>query len=193
MEFEIHITVSDFSKEKKEPFIAFCRSQGVKPVIIVLDKGNYINQPMITGIIECDNFEEANKEIEQLSAKFHEEGFTVVRKKVEISPKEESYFYNPIMKNGKPYYEWHGKVEADDLEMVKNLCEGHGGHLSRNSLSSNGKTRFVTLRDYEGSVQFYERVKNIHRVLGTKGIEFLEEEYELCIYDTKEELDSGWI
>jgi hypothetical protein len=36
-------------------------------------------------------------------------------------------------------------------------------------------------------------VENIHRILETNAIELLKEEYELCIYDSREELDSGWI
>ncbi|WP_240343924.1 hypothetical protein [Paenibacillus sp. SYP-B3998] len=165
----------------------------MKPVMIVLDQGNYINQPMITGVIQRTDFHEANKEIEKIAAKFQNNGFIVVRKKVEISPKEETYFHQPIITNSKPYFEWHGKVQVDDVAILKNLCESHGGHISRNSLNVNGKVRFITVREYESAKQFYDRVEKIHTILHVNRIELLIEQYELCIYDSREELDSGWI
>lgn len=193
MDFEIHITVNDLKIEEKESFIEFCKSEGVKPVMIVLDKGNHINQPMITTVIKRKDFQEAHKEVERLVTNFKNNGFTVVRKKVEISPKETTYFHQPIVKNSTPYFEWHGKVEVDDVPMLKTLCAGHGGHISRNSLKADGRLRFITVREYKGSEPFYERVEHIHRILDENGIELLKEEFELCIYDSREELDSGWI
>lgn len=192
MEFEVHITFSDLKIEEKESFVELCKSEGVKPVIIVLDQGDYINQPMTSGIIRRANFLEVKEKMEKMATKFQNKGFTVVRKKVEISPKEESFFHQPIVKNSMPYFEWHGKVEVDDLDRLKKLCEGHG-HISRNSLKSNGRLRFITVREYESSKQFYERVDNVHRILNENGIELLKEEFELCIYDSRVELDSGWI
>lgn len=193
MDFEIHITVKDLKMEEKESFVEFCKSEGLKPVMIVLDKGNYINQPMITAPIKCSDFDEAKKEVEKMANKLRNEGFIVVRKKMEVSPKEESYFHTPVIENSKPYFEWHGKVQVNDVDRLKSLCEGHGGHISRNSLKTDGTLRFVTVRNYEGSKEFYEQVENIHHILKENEIELLKQEYELCIYDNKEELDSGWI
>ncbi|OPH62131.1 hypothetical protein BC351_02535 [Paenibacillus ferrarius] len=193
MEFEIHITLNDLKLDEKDAFISICQSERLKPVMIILDHGNYINQPMITGVIHRTDFHEANKEIEKIADKFQNNGFIVVRKKIEISPKEEEYFHQPIIKSSKPYFEWHGKVQVDDVAMLKNLCEGHGGHISRNSLNVNGKVRFITVREYESAQQFYDRVEKIHTILNVNKIELLKEQYELCIYDSREELDSGWI
>ncbi|TQR38705.1 hypothetical protein [Brevibacillus brevis] len=193
MEFEFHVTFNDLQLDEKEAFIDLCQSQQVKPVMIVLDQGNYINQPMITGVITRADFQDANKEMEKIAATFQNNGFTIVRKKVEISPKEETYFYQPILKNSKPYFEWHGKVQVDDVAALRNLCEGHGGHISRNSLNANGKVRFITVREYESPIQFYDRVEKIHTILQANQIGLIKEQYELCIYDSREELDSGWI
>ncbi|SFI85622.1 hypothetical protein [Thermoflavimicrobium dichotomicum] len=193
MEFEYHITVNDLTLADKEAFVELCKSEQVKPLMIVLDKGNHIHQPMFTGVIKSADFHEANKEIEKIVAKFKENGFTIMRKKVETPPKHEKYFHQPITKHFKPYFEWHGKVEVDDMAMVKNLCEGLGGHLSRNSLNPNGKVRFITVREYKSKEKFYERVQKIHSVLQANKIVVLKEQYELCIYDSREELDSGWI
>jgi hypothetical protein len=193
MEFEFHITVQDLSPAERDAFIRLCQSEQVKPLMIVLDKGDYIRQPMFTGVIKRTDFHEANKEVDKIVTKFQENGFTIMRKKVETSPNEEQYFYQPLTKHSKPYFEWHGKIEVDDVAMVKNLCAGLGGHLSRNSLNVNGKVRFITVREYESKEKFYERVEKIHSVLKGNGIEFVKEQYELCIYDSREELDRGWL
>lgn len=193
MEFEFHVTLDDVAIEDKAAFIGICQAQQVKPLMIVLDKGNYIHQPMMTGVIQRPDFQAAKSEMDRIAAVFQEGGFTVVRKKVEISPKETAYFHAPITERFKPYFEWHGKVEIEDVDGLKQLCKPSGGHISRNSLNPNGKVRFVTVREYESEAQFYERVKQIHIALQEKQIAPVKEQFELCIYDSREELDSGWI
>ncbi|MDR6725535.1 hypothetical protein J2W91_004034 [Paenibacillus amylolyticus] len=193
MEFEFHITVNDLSLEEKVSFIERCQVEQVKPVMIVLDHGDYIHQPMITGVIHSTNFDEVHSTIKEMAARFQHSGFTVVRTKVEVPAKEETYFHERMVANSPPYFEWHGKVNVDDVNHLKELCEGNGGHISRNSLNANGKIRFVTVREYKSSEQFYNTVKQIHHILQHNGIELIKEQYELCVYDSREELDRGWI
>ncbi|WP_336762081.1 hypothetical protein [Paenibacillus sp. USHLN196] len=193
MEFEYHVTMRDLKQNEKETFINICNEENVKPVLIILDKGEYINQPMITGIVHSTNYEEVKNVIEEVGAKFRDNGFTVVRTKVEIPAKEETYFDQPMLAQFKPYFEWHGKVHVDNVGRLKQLCGDSGGHISRNSLNADGKVRFVTVREYESAEHFYRRVGEIHAILHTNKIELLKQQYELCIYDSREELDRGWI
>jgi hypothetical protein len=193
MEFEYHITMSDLKKNEQENFINLCNEVKLKPVLIVLDQGEYIHQPMITGIVHSTNYDEVKNVIEEVGAKFRDNGFTVVRTKVEIPAKEEAYFDQPMLAQSKPYFEWHGKVYVDDVVRLKQLCADSGGHISRNSLNANGKIRFVTVREYNSSEKFYSRVEKIHNILQQNKIELLKQQYELCIYDSQEELDRGWI
>jgi len=193
MEFEYHVTMSDLKQNEKETFINICNEENVKPVLIVLDQGEYINQPMITGIVHSADYEEVKNVIEEVAAKFRDNGFMLVRTKVEIPAKEETYFDKPMLAQSKPYFEWHGKVYVDDVVRLKQLCADSGGHISRNSLNANGKIRFVTVREYNSSEKFYSRVEKIHNILQQNKIELLKQQYELCIYDSREELDRGWI
>lgn len=195
MEFEYHLTVDDLDLMDQEKFIRACEVAQVKPVMIVLDQGNYIHQPMCTGLIKYENISEADKEIEKVAKQFRESGFEVIRKKVEISPKQDQYFHELRAKHAHPYFEWHGKIEVDvgELPRVKNLVLDLGGHISKNSLNKNGKVRFITIRDYENKERFYERAEKIKAIIKDNGITFIKEAFELCIYDSKEELDSGWI
>jgi hypothetical protein len=193
MEFEYHVTMIDLKQNEKEIFINICNEENVKPVLIVLDQGEYINQPMITGIVHSADYEEVKNVIEEVATKFRDNGFTLVRTKVEIPAKEETYFDKPMLAQSKPYFEWHGKVHIDDVVRLKQLCADSGGHISRNSLNANGKIRFVTVREYNSSEKFYSRVEKIHNILQQNKIELLKQQYELCIYDSREELDRGWI
>ncbi|MDN8588353.1 hypothetical protein B2I21_24970 [Chryseobacterium mucoviscidosis] len=193
MEFEYHVTMSDLKQNEKETFINICNKENVKPVLIVLDQGEYINQPMITGIVYSADYEEVKNVIEEVVAKFRDNELTVVRTKVEIPAKEETYFDQPMLAQSTPYFEWHGKVYVDDVVRLKQLCADSGGHISRNSLNANGKIRFVTVREYNSSEKFYSRVEKIHNILQQNKIELLKQQYELCIYDSREELDRGWI
>lgn len=193
MEFEYHVTISDLKQDEKDTFINICNEENVKPVLIVLDQGEYINQPMITGIVHSTDYEEVKKGIEEIAAKFRDNGFMVVRTKVEIPAKEETYFDKPMLEQSKPYFEWHGKVYVDDVGRLRQLFAGSGGHISRNSLNANGKVRFVTVREYESAEHFYRKVGEIHDILQMNKIELLKQQYELCIYDSREELDRGWI
>jgi hypothetical protein len=193
MEFEYHVTMSDLKQDEKETFINICNEENVKPVLIVLDQGEYINQPMITGIVHSADYEEVKNVIEEVVAKFRDNEFRVVRTKVEIPAKEETYFDQPLLAQSKPYFEWHGKVYVDDVVRLKQLCADSGGHISWNSLNANGKIRFVTVREYNSSEKFYSRVEKIHYILQQNKIELLKQQYELCIYDSREELDRGWI
>ncbi|MBY0204212.1 hypothetical protein [Paenibacillus cucumis (ex Kampfer et al. 2016)] len=193
MEFEFHVTLSDLSPQEKQTFIRICEEENVKPVLIELDQGEHIHQPMITGIVHSEDFQDVQRIIEEISITFRNNGFTVVRTKVEIPAKEERFFKQPMVPQYRPYFEWHGKVQVEDVNRLKHICAGTGGHISRNSLHKNGSIRFVTVREYEHADHFYRSVEEIHNILQSNQIELIKQQYELCIYDSREELDRGWI
>ncbi|MBU5354095.1 hypothetical protein ACN9MH_20970 [Paenibacillus silvae] len=193
MEFEFHVTLNDLSQQEKETFIRICNEENVKPVMIELDQGEHIHQPMITGVVHSEDYQDVERVIEGISMKFRDIGFTVMRTKVEIPAKEERFFDQPMLPQSRPYFEWHGKVQVEDVNRLKHICAGTGGHISRNSLHKDGSIRFVTVREYEYADHFYDSVEEIHTILRTNQIELLKQQYELCIYDSREELDRGWI
>ena len=193
MEFEFHVTLDDLNQEEKQSFIRICNEEKVKPVLIELDQGEHIHQPMITGIVHSEVYSDVECVIEGISTKFRNNGFTVMRTKVEIPAKEEHFFKQPMLPQSRPYLEWHGKVQVDDVHRLKQICAGTGGHISRNSLLKDGSIRFVTVREYEQVNHFYKSVAEIHHILQTNQIELIKQQYELCIYDSREELDRGWI
>ncbi|WP_237179199.1 hypothetical protein [Paenibacillus sp. MMS18-CY102] len=193
MEFEFHVTVASLKIEDKQAFIQACRKQQVKPVMIELDQGDCIDQPMFTGIVHSESFEHVKRRMNALASDFGKQGFSTVRTKIEIPAQEECYFHNPMTAETVPYFEWHGKVETNDLDELKRQCEPYGGHISRNSLNANGRVRFITVREHGSPAQLYDQIAGIHEVLRATGIELLKQQHELCVYDSREELDKVWV
>jgi hypothetical protein len=91
------------------------------------------------------------------------------------------------------YFEWHGKVEYTNVDLLVTLCEQHFAHLSRNALKGEASTRFVTLRDYGPKVGFNARVDKLSKALEAGGWPVLKSQREYCIYDNHTSLDRGWL
>jgi len=190
IEFQFHITFDNFSTDKKQDFINLCNSENVKPVMIVLPKGDYVNQPMFTKLVSYDNFAAADNEVQKTIEVFTAAGYKLMRKKAEIPPEHAESF--PIPQPGfEPYLEWHCKVIVHDMDVVEGLCSELGGHLSRNTLDEAGKERFVTIRQYDKAV-FDESVPPLLNALNQKGIPIVKQKFEYCVFDSKLELDRGW-
>ena len=125
MEFEFHVTLSDLSPQEKLTFIRICNEENVKPVLIELDQGEHIHQPMITGIVHSEDYQEVEHVIEGISTTFRNNGFSVVRTKVELPAKEERFFKQPMLPQSRPYFEWHGKVQVEDVSRLEANMYGH--------------------------------------------------------------------
>jgi len=65
IEFQFHITFDNFSTDKKQDFINLCERENVKPVMIVLPKGDYVNQPMFTKLVSQETFAAADNEVQK--------------------------------------------------------------------------------------------------------------------------------
>lgn len=186
MKFQFHITVGSLRNEAEiHNFSSLCATENVKPLLIVLEKGDYIHQPMFTKVIEAPDFSIAQQQINQVIDTFVKNGFSIVRVKAEIPA--EDYVFQPPVGDFTPYFEWHCKVLL--TEAVKPVCLQHQAHLSLNSLD---ETRFVTIREYGSKELFDSRTKACLESLTEKAVPVLKEKFEYCIYDSKTDLDKGW-
>lgn len=191
--FQFHITIHDLPKEKKEDFLSLCAREQVKPLLIVLPEGNYLKQPMFTKLIKSTNLETALPLAEQTAENFEKSGFSIARIKAEVFSQESNLFQSMKFKNFQPYYEWHCKVKIEKEEETEQLCKKYSAHLSANSLEEDGKTKYITIREYDSEVLFYEAVERFHQILSEKKIvTILKQKFEYCIYDSRLELDKGW-
>ena len=192
MEFQFHVTFENFDLDKDKCFIKLCLNESVKPLLIVLPKGNYVNQPMFTKLVTHSELENALSEAKQTINLFQSERYKLARVKAEIPPENAGKI--EIASDFAPYYEWHCKIclpNAKEESVVSKLCFELGEHLSRNFLDKDKGEKFVTVRDND-KIQFNKKVQNLYENLLKCSIEIEKQKFEYCIFDTNLELDSGW-
>ena len=191
--FEIHITVNALTEKEIPDFVAFCHTIDVKPIIIELEEGQVAQQPMISKVYSGLNKGEVHQKITGLKKEFGNSIYQINRIKVEV-PLD-------FMDQGKPefpeykggYFEWHGKVECDDFQNLKNKFIHYKVHLSRNSLKGKPNLRFLTFRGYANKNGFISAINKIKNRLDHENIKLVKEESEYCIYDSNKSIDQGWI
>lgn len=190
--FEIHITtVLNDTKQEKE-FVEFCKNNEAKPLVIHLERGEFVNQPMLSKTIQAGDLQEALKLANTYKAKLTHEEFPVIRVKIEVPATDFSLFEN-VNPEFEHYFEWHGKVELGNRPQLEEICLKHKVHLSRNALKDEPHLRFITLREFGGEDQFKNRITVLKSDLAAGGSEIRKEESEYCIYDDKKALDNGWL
>ena len=191
--FQFHVTIQDLPKEKKEDFISLCIKNQVKPLLIVLPEGDYLKQPMFTKLIKSTSFKTALFWVEQTIEHFETAGFSIARIKAEVFSHDSNLFQSMDYKNFQPYYEWHCKVKIENEEETEQLCKKYNAHLSANSLEEDGKTKYITIREYNSEELFYKAVNQFYEILLEKNIvTIIKQKFEYCIYDSRLELDKGW-
>lgn len=201
-EFETHITV-DLPHERDLPrFRKACKNNGVKCVHIVLDRGEHVSQPMAT-YHESGKYENVKQNAFDCAARFKQDGFTVTRIKIEASP------FNSDVRaadsevstaESENYFEHHLKLELDENSNRPKLLEiarNHRAHLSKNAFRQHAdgiEQRFVTQRHYAiGRDHSLSQCQRLQAELIESGYNILEVESEYCVYDSRVELDAGWL
>jgi hypothetical protein len=187
--FEVHITIEDLLKGEEQTFIKFCKKQNAKPLLIELDRGEFVKQPMYSKVIHSVSLEEVLNLITEDKKIFDEHNLKVRRVKIEI-PFNDSHLIDTG--NFPAYFEWHGKVIYQNSKSLLQLCKEHKAHLSSNALKEDNSTRFVTLRENDKE-KYKQRVDTLIEDLKSGGWNISKNEWEFCIYDTNILLDNGWL
>lgn len=190
--FQFHVTIEDFSAEKRNFFIELCRKNEVKPLIISLPRGKYLKQPMFTKLLSNNQLENAIKEINKTADIFKSNNFQPIRIKGEVNAEDYEHFNKIQTSKFKPYYEWHCKVEAQNIPLINELCMKYNGHLSKNSLEENENKKYITIREYKNKEKFYNSTSKMYDILLENNINIVKQKYEYCVYDNRLELDEGW-
>ena len=217
-EFQAHITVEKL--ENIADYIKLCEKYNVKPVLIKLAKGNFVNQPMYTQHIVAENFDNALLEVDKVKNIFVDNGFNIVRTKIEINAasvidyfqidvdkwQNTQYRESCIDKIKDSYFEVHVKVKYNNIDLLKEIAIKNNLYLSQNDREPN--IRFLSVRknlidalniDNETDFnikQFYLHEKNFSRAfesdLKAANMEIIKEKFECCIYDSNKNLDLKW-
>jgi hypothetical protein len=199
--FEAHLTVQANSPERREAFRQVCDELGVKCVLIELARGLSRSQPM-TASYHHGELSRVLAEVETLHARLWEQGFPVVRVKLEAVAS------NPGVPDtdaeaadwADAYFEFHAKVRLGkdaDRQALRQVCSQHGAHLSRNDRKRDedgSAERFVTMRVYHrGRRQATQAYEALLHDLGQAGYPVVSQQREFTIYDGRAELDAGWL
>lgn len=217
-EFQAHITVEKL--DNIADYIKLCEKYNVKPVLIKLAKGNFVNQPMYTQHIVAENFDNALLEVDKVKNIFVDNGFNIVRTKIEINAasvidyfqidvdkwQNTQYRESCIDKIKDSYFEVHIKVKYNNIDLLKEIAIKNNLYLSQNDREPN--IRFLSVRknlidalniDNETDFdikKFYLHEKNFSRAfesdLKAANMEIIKEKFECCIYDSNKNLDLKW-
>ncbi|RFS17858.1 hypothetical protein [Emticicia sp. C21] len=190
--FEIHITVEIFSLSQQNDFVLFCKLNEAKPLLIELSRGEFVSQPMLSKIIESNDFAIILSAANQLSQLLTTNHFIVRRLKIEV-PADEAALFSDFSTSFEKYFEWHGKVSYTAIEKLEEICEAHQVHLSRNALKNENEFRFITLREYGTKATFEDRIKQLSISLKKENRIIYKPQSEYCIFDNHQYLDNGWL
>ncbi len=199
--FESHITIKLNNKMALNNFQKLCQELQVKCLLIELpiEVNNF--QPM-TSLYHRGNFEKVFNEVTSIAQRIMNNGFQVIRVKIEalitnisvpITNEEAQKFPNN-------YFEFHVLVELssqEEMERLKRICEKHQAHLSQNAFkkSLNGLNQhFVTMRLYQtgrkmAKTQFLLLLNELRK----ENFRLSNQLQEYIVYDNNISLDAGWI
>jgi hypothetical protein len=201
-DFETHLTVAAEGDPDRVRLIqAWADKHDAKYTRIVLDRGLVPDQPMLT-VTGRGSLQEQSARARELVLRLHQDGFPVVRVKVEASPFNRDVPMTTAESTVLPgtYFEHHVKlVLADDMEVdqVRAVSERHRAHVSRNSrrIRADGRhERFVTQRCHGvGRIEARECLDALLADLETHAFVPIEVEQEFVLVDDNPQLDRGWI
>ncbi|TQS19229.1 hypothetical protein [Microbispora sp. KK1-11] len=194
--FDIHLTVA---ADEVGPLGDWAREHGVKFTHIVLERGTAPSQPMLTvrgeGTLGAQRTAAAAH-----TARLRDEGFRVVRVKIEAAPWNEDVPQTAEAAAAMPgrYFEHHVKVAVrGDLAPLADLAVVHGAHVSRNARrqrDDGSHERFVTQRCRGvGLATAGRRFEALLSDLEGHGYAVLEAEREYVVHDDNPGIDHGWI
>ncbi|MFD6636370.1 nucleotidyl transferase AbiEii/AbiGii toxin family protein [Micromonospora chalcea] len=200
-DFEIHVTAQPHATEALS---AFAARHGLKFVHIVLDRGAYASQPMLTVTGRGTLAQQ-----EATAQRWHDElraaGVHVSRTKIEAAPwcagvprSDEQAAAEP---DGR-YFEHHVKLllpapTVAQLLALTDLVEPHGARLSRNARRERAdgvQERFVTQRCRGvGLTTAERRLADLVAAVSAAGFEVAAVEQEYVVFDSSPVCDYGWL
>lgn len=198
-EFELHLTVALDTPETWAVLRQRARLQGLKCVHIVLPDGSWPSQPMLTahhvGTLTSE-LARGRQLCDELSAA----GLQPIRLKLEVSADHPEAMLQAHASESSRYFEQHVKVllsaEADRSSLT-DLARRNAAHWSRNALKQRTDgcmERFLTQRVEEGGhTRATQRLKSLLHDLQSSNISWLRVEREYVVFDSRLELDAGWI
>lgn len=200
---ESHITVTKVLMSESELIQDFrdaCKKINVKPVIVSMPVGGgLLKVDLMTSIHHQCSFNETIQEIQSVSKKFADLGFSILREKVELPAfcvEAQDCASLGIFK----YFETHFEFNVADSVQEKKILEfskENGVYFSYNIDKQDKKSKIlmVTVRskkprrnDYHERVVFLtQRARHVY------DIPVIKAQSEMAIYDSNVSHDSAWV
>ncbi|GIG85976.1 nucleotidyl transferase AbiEii/AbiGii toxin family protein [Plantactinospora endophytica] len=200
-DFEIHITTYGQHADKLATLAA---ERGVKFLHIVLDRGVFASQPMLT-LTGRGSLREQFAVVDRWQRELRKAQIYPCRSKIEAAPwcvgVPQSDADAAVEPAGR-YFEHHVKLllptaTVTDLTAVTELITPHGARLSRNARRERAdgtQERFVTQRCHDvGLDTAKQRLDTLVEALRSAGHEIVAVEQEYVVFDSDVSHDRGWL
>ena len=182
-------------------FKRVCKGAGVKPIVLDLESGGeYVMKDVMTSSHIITDNTGAYDECIRICGELEDEGFKVVRKKIEIVPWHPAAPSEVGDKMPEDcYFEAHVGCLIFDHEEAKldRVIDDLDVHVSRNFFKKKDDGRFVkmiTMRKYDGLYDdFIVELEKLKSRLSANNIDFEKVITEFSIYDTKVSHDFKWL
>ncbi|GLZ60869.1 nucleotidyl transferase AbiEii/AbiGii toxin family protein [Micromonospora sp. NBRC 107095] len=200
-DFEIHITAH---ASQAETLRAFATEHGVKFVHIMLDRGAYVSQPMLT-LTGRGTLTEQQDAVQRWKRELRRAGIYPCRSKIEAAPWCTGVPQSDVQAAAEPggrYFEHHVKLllpstAVADLVALTDLVAPHGARLSRNArrqFADGAQERFVNQRCHGvGLATARQRLDELIETLQVAGHEPTTVEQEYVVFDSDLRHDHGWL
>ncbi|MEQ4305748.1 nucleotidyl transferase AbiEii/AbiGii toxin family protein [Plantactinospora sp. B6F1] len=200
-DFEIHVTVH---AEQAGKLAAFAAQHGVKYLHIVLDRGAYASQPMLT-LTGRGSLAEQHATVRRWQDELRAAGVHPCRAKIEAAPWCVGVPRSDREAAGEPagrYFEHDVKLllpgtTVAELLAVTDVVTPHGARLSRNARrerADGAQERFVTQRCHGvGLDTAGQRLDALVEALRSAGHEIVAVEQEYVVFDDQLSHDQGWL
>ena len=205
--FEIHVSVPGGNIFDINNFKKICTAINVKPIIIELEINNDgIIKDYMTSSKHFGDNRSAFEEAERIANELINNGFDIIRKKIETVPWHPAAPSKPkdiMPKNS--YFESHIGVMVKDVEeklklseFVKNVKLSGSLKSSQNFFKkTNDGDKYINMLTYRhkltNSVTFKTHIEFLKEQLNLNGFQYEKVEVEFCIYDTNISHDTTWI
>lgn len=200
--YEVHVTVEIPDTVTEMRWIVFANENKWKPIRAINERGDNSIQVMMSYYIHKESEKDGLVELNRIADFIQDNGFKVVRKKIEAMSQNQNYQTVVLDDSNGIYWELHLKIELDSLSELDRLIHWRITStlgLENNigiSMSSYGQSKYpiVTLRCHTGGrSEFYNLrdilISNLHDHSFKVASKM---QQECSIFDSYPEEDDGW-
>jgi len=188
--YEIHVSINPKNGFDEIRWIRMCKKEGWKYIRHLNSSGEHSKQVMMSKWTHKDTPENAIIKLKEISRKISDNGFEVIRNKVEAMQSNLKVLSYPCY-----YFEFHIKIK--EYELIDKFRELFPSQTYTNySVSSSGQNKnlIVTIRSKSSLVEATSLKTYVIDVLKSNNFTIIDKvQNEIAFYDDYQIQDLGWI